>query len=160
MTALHSRVFQKPEEVYPGVAPSRRHDGHALRIDDISSRCEWTHQCKHHKSSCNQRQCRLEPKLGLMVSCHALVPLCLFCLSPMLIHLVEHYDSRSHPLMKPIPFQHCALGCSGILSRSREVSSRGPSSSSTSHHTLDDGRIGRGVGSRVGITYDLWCLDG
>ncbi len=55
---------------------------------------------------------------GLMASCHALFPLCLFRLCPVSIHLAEHYDSRSYPLMKLIPLHspvlHAALEfCAG-----------------------------------------------
>ncbi len=160
-------VCHQPEEVGshadPSVAPSRRHDRHASRID-ISSAGQ-SGRISASIASAPPHDRRVGSRLHASDGAHGIMP----CPRPtMLVPPVTCVDppggalrleGRSAHQADPPP-KSSASGCSGVLGRSPENSSRGPSSSSTSHRHPHNGRVGGRVGSRVRSPHDLWCLDG
>ncbi len=166
-TALPTRVCHQPEEVgsraHPGVAPSRRLDRHASRIDISSAGQSGSISASIASAPPHVR--RDGSSLHASDGAHGVMP----CPRPtMLIPPATRVDppggalrleGRSAYQADPPP-KSSASGCSGVLDRPPENSSGGPSSSSTSHRHPHDGRVGGRVGSRVRAPHDSWCVDG
>ncbi len=92
---------------------------------------------------------------GLIASCHALIPLCLFHLRPVSIHLVDHYDLRSDPLVKPIPLN------SPVLLAALEFCAELPrvAQGVLLHRPLPTVTLAMDVSSSVWTPLKQWCLN-
>ena len=117
-TALLTRVFVKPDEVCSCAHPGMLHVGAMI----VTCR-GWTYPplvrgyvlYKHRLGSCLRLLCRLEPSCEYQDSwLLAIVPLCLFRLRPVSIHLAEHYDSRRSAHDADPSQRSCASGYSGM----------------------------------------------
>ncbi len=117
MISLLSGFYHKPEEVrpsaHPGITVFGRYDWPVSRIDvsstSQSGRKKIAPAVKELLESTEVLAEAFMWVIGLMTLCHAVVPLCLFCLRPVSVYLADHYDSRFDSLTKLIPLESPVL---------------------------------------------------